>query len=98
MNRWVQSDPYAAGSWLGTLPASDSRDAAVTIYTQRIVSTDPPAALQWAQTIGNENKRNSQLESLAGTWLKTDPSRAASWIANSSLPDDIKKQLLPPSH
>jgi hypothetical protein len=95
MNRWSQSDPYAAGAWLGTLPAGQSRDTAVAAYTRRVASTDPQTAAQWAETIANESIRNSQLESVASAWLRTDASRATSWITNSSLPDDVKARLLP---
>jgi len=95
MNRWAQNDPYAAGSWLGTLPAGDSRDGAVNAYTQRIAESDPAAAVQWVQTIGNNDLRNSRLESLLGSWLKTDTNAATAWISASALPEETKQRLLP---
>jgi hypothetical protein len=95
MNRWAQNDPYAAGSWLGTLPAGDSRDAAVNAYTGRIMGSDPAAAVQWAQTISDQSMRNGRLESLLGAWLKTDANAATAWIGASALPEETKMRLLP---
>ena len=94
MNRWSQSDPYEAGIWLGTLPQGESRDAAVTSFTRRIVSSDPQAAAQWAESIGNHNLRDRQIESIVVTWLRTDANRATAWLANSSLPAETKARLL----
>ena len=95
MNRWAQNDPYAAGSWLGTLAPGDSRDAAVNMYTQRIAETDPAAAVQWVQTISDTDMRNSRLESLLGSWLKANANAATAWIGASALPEETKMRLLP---
>ena len=54
INRWAQSDPYAAGAWLRTLPPGDSRDGTVISFTRHISGSDPQAAIQWAETIGND--------------------------------------------
>ena len=94
MNRWSQSDPYEAGVWLGTLPQGESRDAAVTAFSRRIVSTDPQAAVQWAESIGNQNLRDRQIEAIVVTWLQTDANRATAWLANSSLSAETKARLL----
>ena len=94
MNRWAQSDPYEAGVWLGTLPQGESRDAAVTSFTRRILSSDPQAAAQWAESIGNQNLRDRQIESIVVTWLRTDANRATAWLANSSLSAETKARLL----
>ena len=95
MNRWAQNDPYAAGSWLGTLPAGDSRDAAVNAYTRRIAGSDPPPRCNGRKRSAMKDMRNSQLESLLGSWLKTDANAATAWIGASALPEETKMRLLP---
>jgi hypothetical protein len=32
---------------------------------------------------------------VAKAWLQTDADRAKAWLATTSLPDDLKQQLLP---
>ena len=96
MNGWVKSDPYTAATWLATLAADSSRDAAVGAFTSRIASIDPQTAVQWAATISDGAMRASETEAALQVWLEADPATASAWIANSGLPDEIKARFLPP--
>jgi hypothetical protein len=40
------------------------------------------------------NQRNSAIENIARIWLRTDPAAAEKWLANTSLPDQQKQNLL----
>ena len=97
MNRWVKSDPYAAATWLATLAADSSRDAAVGAFTSRIASIDPQTAVQWAATISNSAMRDSETEAALQVWLEADPAKASAWIASSGLPDEIKARFFAPT-
>ena len=94
VNRWTESDPSAAGSWLGTLPPGTSRDAAVSAYARRIVSSEPQTAAVWAESIENPNVREAQLSSIVSAWLHTDPTSAAAWLNHSSLSAEARARLL----
>ena len=94
MNRWSESDPYEAGTWLATLTAGPSRDAAVSAYARKIVSSEPQTAAAWAETIGNQNVREAQLESIVLAWLHADPTSAAAWLSHSSLSAEARTRLL----
>ena len=101
MSAWAGHDATAANRWLKTLPSSPSRDSsiaaydnAVGIYSSARSSTSPASAFQSAGTISNETLRNRSLQEIATTWLNQDPEAAQQRIVQSSLPANIKSQLL----
>jgi hypothetical protein len=94
ISAWANSDPAAAGQWLGSLPASDATDLTITAYVGQVASQSVPMALPWLDKIRNSDQRNSAIESVAREWLQIDPKSAEAWLGKTSLPDDRKAQLL----
>jgi len=101
MSAWAGNDATAAGQWLNTLPPSPSRDSAVaaynnavSVYSSVLAATSPASAFTLAGTISNETLRNRSLQEIATTWLNQNPAAAQQKIVQSSLPAEIKNQLL----
>jgi hypothetical protein len=59
------------------------------------MSKDPQAAMEMASGIGDSNRRTEALNTTAARWLLKDPAAATQWIKSSSLPQEVKTQLLP---
>lgn len=87
-------DPNEAAQWLEQQPQTRSLDVAVDTFSAAVAPKDPEAAFQWASTIADETLRNGQLTEVARTWLVLAPEAARTHIIQSSLPQEIKNQLL----
>ena len=94
VNAWAVTDPYEAGQWLQHLPRTPSRDSAVIAFCSVIDGEDPAASFRWAETVSDEAIRNQKLERTAMLWLARSPALARQAIARSSLPEEIKNQLV----
>jgi hypothetical protein len=91
---WARHDLVAAGEWLKKLKNGKSRDSAVERYASEVFETDPEASLIWAESIGDNKNRQEKMEDLARRYLRSNPAKAKRWIANSSLPQERKEELL----
>jgi hypothetical protein len=92
---WTGQDLGKAANWLDGLPASESRDAAVSAFTNQVSDSDPEGAVAWASTISDPNTRKVDLERIAITWMGRDEDAASRWIAATpSLAEDAKARLL----
>jgi len=91
---WAQDNSDEASQWLQRLPKGLSRDVAVGAFCKVIDATDPDVSFKWAETISDTAIRNQKLESAAASWLATNPSAARQSIIQSSLPENIKQQLM----
>lgn len=91
---WAASDAKEAGKWLQNLPESRSRDAALLAYCAVLEATESAAAFAWAESISDAELRRQRQEMTASLWLAKNPVAARNAIASSSLPEDLKKQLL----
>ena len=96
MNRWAKTDPSAVATWLDSLGADESRDAAVGALISRITSADPEPATQSAVTINDMAMRETQTQEAVQAWFEVDPATARAWLANSNLEDEIKRRCLEP--
>jgi hypothetical protein len=96
MNRWAKTDPSSAATWLDSLGADESRDAAVGALIGRIASADPEAAVQWAVTINNTAMRETETQEALQAWFEGDPASARAWLAKSNLDNEIKRRFLAP--
>ncbi len=92
------NDPVKAANWLTQLPAGSSRDAAVIPFSNQVFNTDPERAVQWAASIGDPKVQQTQITTLLRRWMHTDPTKATVAVQSSSLPDDVKAQLLQTKH
>jgi hypothetical protein len=50
--------------------------------------------MQLVSSISDENQRNAMVQNLARNWMRNDSPAATQWVNNSSLPDQIKKNIL----
>ncbi len=91
---WANSDPYAASSWLASLPAGTNRDQAVNSFSNSVVRTDPEGAATWALSIQDESLRISTIRNVARQWKQSDETRAKQWIQGVDLPEKTKEALL----
>src|SRR5262249_10159837 len=91
---WAQHDPPAAERWLVALPHGPSLDAAIGAFVKHIASSDPSAAATWAEKIEDASTRIVQLDWVGRSWLQVDEAAARDWISSSSLPEEMKAQLL----
>ena len=92
---WGKNDFNATADWLKTLPQGDSRDTAMVTFAENCLKDyAPPTALEWAQSISSQGIRDNITRKIAKEWLKEDESAARTWLATSSLPEQIKSELL----
>jgi len=94
VSNWSSNDPKAAGEWLASLPASKGQDRAMQSFVSQISWQFPEIAAPFADKLSDPNQRNSMVENLARQWLRMDRQSAETWLAQTSLPDDRKQQLL----
>jgi hypothetical protein len=82
---------------LTELPTGSSRDAAITSLSNKVISTDPDGADQWAESISDPQVRQAQVTTILKKWMQTDAASASVAVQKSSLPANVKTQLLQPS-
>jgi len=70
---WTRNDYQAAGTWLTTLPAGPTKNAAITAYAQTISNYEPETAAQWALTLPAGKDRENTLKQIYQNWPKNDP-------------------------
>ena len=62
VSRWTETDYQAAGKWLGTAPASPTKNIAIRSYAETISAYDPTTATQWAMTLPPGPDRDATLK------------------------------------
>jgi hypothetical protein len=95
---WAKNDltaPEAATQWMQSLPEGDTKDMLSESISGPMAQNDPRAAFDIAAGIGNSDLRTTALKNVVEEWSKQDPSAATQWINSSSLPQQVKTQLLP---
>jgi hypothetical protein len=88
------TDPDAATQWMQSLPEGYTKDMLSEIISRQMAYIHPQAAFDIAAGIGNSNLRTTALKNVLEQWSKKDPAAATQWINRSSLPEDVKTQLL----
>jgi hypothetical protein len=94
LGSWAHSDSAGAASFLQSLPAGKSRDAAISSFVGSLAYQEPEMAAPWAASIADEGARHRQMEMVAQNWLRFDSAAATAWINQSSLPQDVRNRLL----
>jgi hypothetical protein len=92
---WAFVDPTKASQWLADLPNDQNRQSLAQTFVSYIGMESPAVAAPWADSLTDANQRNKAIQMVAKAWLQTDADRAKAWLATTSLPDDLKQQLLP---
>ncbi len=85
VGRWANKDFNAAGKWLGDMPPSRIKDAAIGTYAQTVMRVDPTAAMAWTEQIQNTEIRQSQIHSNARYWKRRDPDAANAWLEEKGI-------------
>lgn len=91
---WYRVDPAAAIQWMQSLPVGPSKDTAVIGISLGKSYSDPQAAMNMASEIADSDIRTEAQKNVVEEWSWRDPAAATQWINRSSLPEDVKTQLL----
>ena len=89
------TDPDAATQWMQSLPVGYTKDMLSEILSRQMAYIHPQAAFDIAAGIGDSDLRTTALKNVVKQWSKKDPAAATQWINRSSLPQEVKTQLLP---
>jgi|GEM_PF-612935 len=88
------TDPDAATQWMQSLPKGDTKDRLSAAIIRPIAKNHPQVAMDIAAGIGDSNRRTEAQKNVVEQWLLNDPAAATQWINRSSLPQEVKTQLL----
>ena len=91
---WYRVDPAAAIQWMQTLPVGPTKDSAVIGISLGKSYSDPQAGMNMASEIADSDIRTEAQKNVVEEWSWRDPAAATQWINRSSLPEDVKTQLL----
>ena len=78
-----------------SLPEGDTKDMLSESISGPMAQHHPQAAMDIATGIGDSNRRTKAQKNVVEQWSKKDPAAATQWIKSSSLPQELKTQLLP---
>ena len=94
IDRWYDTDPFAAAEWLKRQPAGPARDEGVSAIAMEISGENPETALAWTKSIVNAESRASQERNILQRWIRNDAAGASAWIRTAQLPPETKAELL----
>ena len=77
-----------------SLPEGPNKDLVAKGIVRALAANDPQAAFDIAAGIGGSDLRTTALKNVVEQWSQKDPAAATQWINRSSLPEDLKTQLL----
>ena len=91
---WCYQDRASATQWMQSLPAGPNKDSVAKGMSRALAANDPQAAFDIAAGIGGSDLRTTALKNVVEQWSQKYPAAATQWINRSSLPEDLKTQLL----
>ncbi len=91
---WCSKDRAAATQWMQSLPAGPNKDLVAVGMSRALAANDPQAAMDMATGIADKGIRTKAQKKVVEQWSKKDPAAATQWINSSSLPQEVKTQLL----
>jgi len=92
-----KKDPAAAIQWMQSLPVGQTKDSAALGISYMSIgdkNTQAAVAMDIASGIGDTGLRTRAETEVARLWMFHDPAAATQWIKSSSLPQEVKTQLL----
>ena len=92
INERAQKD--AKGAFLAKQAVTPETDPARATYARQVMRQDPQGAVTWASTILDEKSRAETVTVVVNDWVRRDPEPAKQWVAQSSLPEEQKADLL----
>jgi hypothetical protein len=91
MPNYVTQDPKGALAFAQSMPAGETRDAALSSYVFSNRSAPAPERLAVAETIADERSRNRAVFMTAAGWMRDDPTAANTYIQSSpAFSDEMK--------
>lgn len=94
LSTWAREDPYNASEYVIGMEAGPDKDQAASTMAQNLMRQDPEMALLWAESITDPSLQAETLAPITQDWLQKDAAQVTEWIENSSLSEEVKKQLL----
>jgi hypothetical protein len=91
---WCDHDRAAAIKGMQSLPAGPNKDLVAVGMSRALAANDPQAAMDMATGIADKGIRTKTQKITFEQWSKKDPAAATQWINRSSLPQEVKTQLL----
>jgi len=91
---WCSKDRAAATQWMQSLPAGPNKDLVAVGMSRALAANDPQAAMDMATGIADKGIRTETQKITFKQWSKKDPAAATQWINSSSLPQEVKAQLI----
>ncbi len=91
---WAKKDAAGASQWINGMPDGVGKDELLGGVVHQLSNDKPGLAAEWITGIGDNNLRNANYQDVLGRWLKKQPTSAKAWIGQSTLPADMKQQLL----
>jgi hypothetical protein len=91
---WCSKDRAAATQWMQSLPAGPNKDLVAVGMSRALAANDPEAAMDMATGIADKGIRTKAQKKVVEQWSKKAPAAATQWINSSSLPQEVKTQLL----
>ena len=94
IDRWYDTDPFAAAEWLKRQPAGPFKDEGVSAIAMEISGENPETALAWTKSIASAERRQDQEKAILRRWMMNDAAGASAWIRTAQLPPETKAELL----
>ncbi|MGB6220747.1 hypothetical protein [Haloferula sp.] len=74
---WTRVDYVAAGEWLVSQPAGNTKNLAISAYATEVAPYDPQAAVDWALTMPAGQARQEVFSTILKKWPKEDSQQIA---------------------
>jgi hypothetical protein len=94
LDSWFADQPDAATQWLENRPDSAAQRELLSSMVKSLGGSDPSRAMSLAVMIAGGSERDRSIHAAAAQWLRVEPDAARTWISQSSLPGNLKEELL----
>lgn len=91
--QWMRIDSMAAGEWIRSLPAGETRDSASERVVHMTTNSDPGAAFAWAQSLSQDHRRFGLMHHTLTEWSSVDRPAAQQALSSADLPPEIRQRF-----
>jgi hypothetical protein len=77
VRNWTNQDYSAAGEWLASQPAGETKTAAISGYVGAISKYEPQTAVDWALTMPEGKAQQEALKTIHKNWPRSDAEQKA---------------------
>jgi hypothetical protein len=93
-NKWTETDPTAASTFLAAMPDSDTKNSAVYGFVRELDNEDPAAAAAWAVTITDDQMRNRSIMEVGSNWYKEDQAAATQFMTDNGVTAEMQQMVI----